>query len=156
MILNAEVVWMCQISEGGKFKTEGASWGKQRCQILWSYRAECVEFLSHRRSGAVVMECTHEINRNCMGGGGGGGGVMMGYCDVEGLKYRPMVHCDVTGLRYWLMGYWDVVGLGYWLMGYWDVTGLRYWLMGYCGVVGLRYLWMGHWDVVGLKDWPIW
>ena len=29
-------------------------------QILWSLCAECVEFLSQRRSGAVLMESRHE------------------------------------------------------------------------------------------------
>ena len=29
-------------------------------QMIWSFCAECVEFLSQMRSGAVVMESRHE------------------------------------------------------------------------------------------------
>ena len=41
-------------------------------QMFWSLCAKCVEFLSQRRSGAVLMESRHEkvrqINRGCIRG----------------------------------------------------------------------------------------
>ena len=62
-VLSVVVDWMSLILRGREFQTEGAASENKRCPIVLFFLllcAECVEFLSQRRSGAISTESRHE------------------------------------------------------------------------------------------------
>ena len=51
---------MSNFHEAGNSRHKEQYRTKSDAQVLWSERVEYVEFLSHKRSGAVSMDSTHE------------------------------------------------------------------------------------------------